>query len=284
MVSKMTTPTCLNHSPGLLTHPTPHSLNHFLWGDRYFLFIKIPKSRMDMTVVFISSHLFLSALVLFLSTLWDIVHTQLKGCRGRVYVCSNASVRCSEWLGCGALFTLWCRGVCSHVLLLLLPSLSYFTASLAALSAVCRERSSTAFVISYNTATASSRLHRGRSLSDGFARLPRQNNRILVGFRAQRRVPTWKMLGWGIFSAIPSGHRENSHLLHDPWRGSRCVYASPRFGKPPSQEEIHVPIFLSLSSCPQHRLRRPVKAAPPLSPKRARTAPERRWENMLCNV
>lgn len=55
MVSKMTTPTCLNHSPGLLTHPTPHSLNHFLWGDRYFLFIKIPKSRMDMTVVFISS-------------------------------------------------------------------------------------------------------------------------------------------------------------------------------------------------------------------------------------
>ncbi|MEQ2157287.1 hypothetical protein GOODEAATRI_000338, partial [Goodea atripinnis] len=71
--------------------------------------------------------------------------------------------------------------------------------------------------------------------------------------------------------------------LDDVQRCSPGVYVSPRFGKDLFYREIHGPAFVSLSSCPQHRLQQPVRAAPPRSKRRQRTVPGRRYE-AVCNV
>lgn len=44
---------------------------------------------------------------------------------------------------------------------------------------------------------------------------------------------------------------------------------------------IHAPLLLPISTCPRHRLRQRVKAAPPPFPRKTRRAPARRWKHTL---
>lgn len=213
---------------------------------------------------------------------------QLIGRRGWAPLCSTASVLWLLQQGC--VCYLYCGvGVAAHTCSCL-SSLSCFTASLAAMGTAYRERS---WVLPFffffltlhplqQSLSAPSRCI-ARGVSAYFARLPRHNNRIPIG-DTQRRLPTWKMLGWCMFWVYLVGLRPAGFLFDGAQRCFRCFYVSPWFGNPPSHQEIHDPFYVPLSSCPQHRLQRAVKAAPPPSPKRSRTAPERRWGHIVCNV
>lgn len=188
---------------------------------------------------------------------------------------SASSVVCRGWFPVQqrlsallrVLFTLYCRAGCSHVSHRL-ASLSCITLSLAPPSATERSWLHAAFALSLHCLSCSGLL----SLLIGF--LFNKAER----FPPERSKERRRNRGRDAASLQPlsSGSGRTGTGQMTCGGGSPGIYVSPCVEKDPSHREIHAPAFVSLSSCPQHRLQRPVRAAQPRSKRRQRPVPGRR--------